>query len=474
MGWDAPSKSVIRLNGRNVGSTIWDKDAVAVQPIDSLGHDTHDQDLADSISQCLHLGGINEMLADLQMGGKRVVGMAAGTQPSDAVTKQQLDDATGGSDIYLPLAGGTMTGVIDMGGAKITFLENGVAAGDAINKGQLDALETSLQGEIQDLDDSIQIQLGDYLLLTGGTMTGNIVMTNNAWIDAGGSRIQGLAEGINPSDAATVSQIQGGGSGTVSNLGNIANPSTVEITNTGGDNTTIQGATTSNAGVMTTVQVSKLDSLPTSFTTIDPGTVTGRAAVWYGAQSKWIETSQIEVPALGNQVEIIGGTSSSTYPFCVGGNSKIEGDLVVELSQAINQVGGGLACGGIAMNIDSLPNIEWNPNGDSVAGFQQSSDGTNMNIIAKTQAGGSMYFRYVRSSSDVTLLQALNGAQFDGPNTGALSTQMTQTEFEAMIDFFVTQAILTAARATEIKANVQASLNITSTEQIPWRNISVN
>lgn len=57
----------------------------------------------------------------------------------------------------LQLAGGTMSGPIAMGSQKITGLAAGTANGDALRYEQL---------------------VGLYLLLTGGTVTGNVVVTN--------------------------------------------------------------------------------------------------------------------------------------------------------------------------------------------------------------------------------------------------------------------------------------------------------
>lgn len=63
--------------------------------------------------------------------------------------------------LFLPLAGGTMTGDINMGGHSITNLDDPSNAGDAVNKAYADA---------------ILALLGNYLPLAGGTMTGDILM----------------------------------------------------------------------------------------------------------------------------------------------------------------------------------------------------------------------------------------------------------------------------------------------------------
>jgi hypothetical protein len=55
---------------------------------------------------------------------------------------------------------------------------------------------------------------------------------------------------------------------TVSNLGNTPTATTVAITNSGGDNTTLPAATASLAGVLTAADKTKLDDLTTSTTTL--------------------------------------------------------------------------------------------------------------------------------------------------------------------------------------------------------------
>lgn len=81
----------------------------------------------------LRLDGTTPMGANLPMGNNKITGMANGTDSGDAVNKGQLD-------LYLPLAGGTMSGPIAMGAQKITGLAAGVAATDAVNLSQAQSL----------------------------------------------------------------------------------------------------------------------------------------------------------------------------------------------------------------------------------------------------------------------------------------------------------------------------------------------
>jgi hypothetical protein len=91
MPWDTPLKKFIRENGRFVGPVVWNDDAVADVDVDSLGHDTHDQDIADGITQTLNIDGINEMMADLDVGTFKLVNVVAGTVATDGINKGQLD-----------------------------------------------------------------------------------------------------------------------------------------------------------------------------------------------------------------------------------------------------------------------------------------------------------------------------------------------------------------------------------------------
>lgn len=79
---------------------------------------------------------------------------------------------------YLPLTGGTMSGNIAMGGNKVTGLGAATGNGDALRYEQL---------------------IGLYLLLTGGTMSGAIAMGTN--------KITGLGNGSAAQDAAAFGQI---------------------------------------------------------------------------------------------------------------------------------------------------------------------------------------------------------------------------------------------------------------------------
>lgn len=85
--------------------------------------------------------------------------------------KTSIDNITNGTTLlpYLPIKGGTMQGSINMNNKSITNVPSPSADGDAVNKKYVD---DAIAG-------GITPPTGDYLPLSGGTMTGNINMNNN-------------------------------------------------------------------------------------------------------------------------------------------------------------------------------------------------------------------------------------------------------------------------------------------------------
>ena len=82
--------SFLRVNPSFSGATVWDQDRQAGFKVVSSRHDIHDEDLATGIAKALNLDGYNAMLANLNMGGFRIVNMIAGIGGTDAVNLDQL------------------------------------------------------------------------------------------------------------------------------------------------------------------------------------------------------------------------------------------------------------------------------------------------------------------------------------------------------------------------------------------------
>ena len=87
MTWSAGTFS------RTGGSTAWGDDRDAATEIEAGLHDTHDQDLAQGINDCLHKGGQNAATADISMGSNKLTNLATPTADNDAANKTYVDNS---------------------------------------------------------------------------------------------------------------------------------------------------------------------------------------------------------------------------------------------------------------------------------------------------------------------------------------------------------------------------------------------
>jgi len=152
----------------------------------------------------------------------------------------------GGSGIFLPLAGGAMSGVIDMQNNAILNLPDPTNVQQAANK--------------EYVDNSIASAVAAYLPLAGGTMSGAINMGTHA--------ITNMANPTNPQDAATKAYVDSTGSGTVS-------PGLInQIAWYAASGTTVSGLSTAASSVL----VTSAGSVPSLSTTLPSGlTIPGYA-----------------------------------------------------------------------------------------------------------------------------------------------------------------------------------------------------
>lgn len=126
--------------------------------------------------------------SSLTANNKRLQDVGEPIANNDATTKNYVDNAVSGinpAGKYLPLTGGTLTGgltvpsltgsseelaitnVVDMRNNKISNLARPTENSDAVTKSYVDDINTTLQGQISDVDPD-----GHYLPLTGGVMKG--------------------------------------------------------------------------------------------------------------------------------------------------------------------------------------------------------------------------------------------------------------------------------------------------------------
>lgn len=103
MAWDG-NGSFSRTNGDKTGATAWQQDQSAGVKIRADRHDTHDQDLAGGINNCLTKDGQNTPTADLPMGGRKHTNVSAAAARNQYATLAQVQD---GGGQYGGTAGGT-------------------------------------------------------------------------------------------------------------------------------------------------------------------------------------------------------------------------------------------------------------------------------------------------------------------------------------------------------------------------------
>jgi hypothetical protein len=121
----------------------------------------------------IDISGSTIFRTNVDMDNNRIVNCANPVDQQDVATKIYVDTAAGA---YLPLSGGTMSGVIDMSGNTISNVPTPLANGDAVNKLYVDTAG------------------GAFLPLVGGTMSGAIDMSGNDLSNVGSLIAAGISE----------------------------------------------------------------------------------------------------------------------------------------------------------------------------------------------------------------------------------------------------------------------------------------
>ncbi|WP_370540155.1 beta strand repeat-containing protein [Advenella sp. FME57] len=189
----APGDTVQFINGTNIGITRAGNDITIATAADL----TADSLTINNGGPVFNVGGIN-------MGGKKLTGLADGTAPNDAVNFSQLDGVKVVADDALTQAGSAIV----QASKGWNLQANGdvaakVAPGDTvqfINGANIDITRAGNDITIAtaaDLTaDSLTINNGGPVLNAGG-------------IDMGGKKITGLVDGTGPTDAVSFSQLDG-------------------------------------------------------------------------------------------------------------------------------------------------------------------------------------------------------------------------------------------------------------------------
>jgi len=85
------SGNMTRTNGSFQGTTVWTQQAASAdKKINSQRHDTHDQDMADEMTDSLSRSGKGAMLAPLDLNNNRIINVGEATAGTDAPALQQV------------------------------------------------------------------------------------------------------------------------------------------------------------------------------------------------------------------------------------------------------------------------------------------------------------------------------------------------------------------------------------------------
>lgn len=82
-----------RTNGTYTGSTVWNQDATNGVKIESARHDTHDQDIATALSNCVCKDGQTTITANLPMSTYKHTNVAVATARTDYARYSQVQDS---------------------------------------------------------------------------------------------------------------------------------------------------------------------------------------------------------------------------------------------------------------------------------------------------------------------------------------------------------------------------------------------
>lgn len=128
MPWDN-NGNFVRSNGTNTGATAWQLDRDAGTPILSSRHDTHDEDIATGLENCVCRDGQNVPTANLPMGGFRHTGVGDASALTHYPSVKQIQNAaftsvttTGSSNAYVAALSPAVTALT--AGLTFTIIPN--------------------------------------------------------------------------------------------------------------------------------------------------------------------------------------------------------------------------------------------------------------------------------------------------------------------------------------------------------------
>lgn len=265
-------------------------------------------DLASSIS-----------ITGLNMNSNKITGVANGTNSADAVNYGQL---SGLGALYLPLAGGTMSGAIAMGSNKITGLAGASSTNDAVNYGQLLSVTAA------------------YLPLAGGAMSGtinsqDILPTVNLnyslgssmknWLNIYAQQIYATsvdANQLNGIDLTVSNGSQGNIYTTLNTISNTVTNTDIFLAPSGTGRVSLNAAPTSTLHAATKGYVDA--AVAASYIPPIVSSTTNAIVRWANSSGNALANSAVLIDSTGNMSNIGGGSTTSTMTL---GNSSSTSDI---------------------------------------------------------------------------------------------------------------------------------------------------
>lgn len=161
------SGSFNRNNGTNTGSTVWADDKSGGVKITTSRHDTHDQDIADGLSNCITKDGQTTITANIPLNDNNL-------------TEVNTVSSTSGTDLTVSALGSADVVVTTNGSANWTIDNNLVFAGvtsdtAAVRAGTADGSDNKV----------LWLSAGGGTDISTGTRGGTIALTGNENADAG-------------------------------------------------------------------------------------------------------------------------------------------------------------------------------------------------------------------------------------------------------------------------------------------------
>jgi len=164
MGWNG-SGTYTRTNGTNTGTEVWKQDAADGTKITTARHDTHDQDLAGGINNCLAKDGQNKMTGNFDMNGFSIynlIGITGNVDFTDRPTFTNGFNCTGNAVFS---AGVSMFGTLSVYAEDVQFTGSNVGFNDLSVYSAIVAYGGDILGDL-DMNGNDILNVGDI----GGTV----------------------------------------------------------------------------------------------------------------------------------------------------------------------------------------------------------------------------------------------------------------------------------------------------------------